>query len=164
MGRTNCARARAIRVDVTTGVPNALPKRFVQAGEQLVAWILPLVFLITIGSIALWTIRAFKICDDAIRVQRSFWVNCIPLSEIQSAEIDPDACRGAWKTMGNDGLFAMHGRFRSKRLGKFQAYVTCPANAIVLKVPSDTIVISPENPRSFLNELKRRLNRGKEKQ
>jgi hypothetical protein len=132
-------------------------------GERWAAWIAPVVVLAIVALTALWIIRRFELTDDAILVRRSFWTNRIPLASIESADLDPQACRGAWKTAGNDGLFAMHGRFRSKRLGKFQAYVTDPANAIVLRVRGDTIVISPENPRGFLRELNHRLDRLKEK-
>jgi hypothetical protein len=119
----------------------------------------PAAALGVIGGTALWMVRGFQLTDDAVVVRRVLWSNRIPLRTIESAEVDPHACKGAWKTCGNDGLFAMHGRFRSKHLGKFQAYVTNAENAVVLLVRGDTIVISPENPRSFVNELNRRLRR-----
>lgn len=138
-------------------LPLAVPAR--DASERLAFGIVPFVILTVIGVTALWMIRRFELTDDTLFVRRVFWANRIPLANIQSAEIDSHACQGAWKTMGNDGLFAMHGRFRGKRLGRFQAYVTDPANSVVLKLPGDTIVISPENPRGFLKELNRRLER-----
>jgi len=124
--------------------------------DRKARWIAPIVILVAIGGTAFWCIRSFVITDDAIVIQRSFWKNRILLGDITSAEFDPKACHGAFKTIGNDGLFAMHGRFRSKRLGKFQAYDTDPENAVVLKTTSDTIVLSPERPRNFLTELNRR--------
>jgi hypothetical protein len=131
--------------------------------DAWVRWLVPLVLLAILGGTALWSIRGYTLTDDALLVRRSFWVNRIPLARIETIGIDPRACEGAWKTVGNDGLFAMHGRFRSRRLGKFQAYVTDPANAVVLRVPGDTIVISPEHPRQFVNELHRRLECRKER-
>lgn len=151
----------ALVVGLAVAAPLTLALK--KPGERWAAWIAPVVLLDVLAITALWMIRRFELTDDAILVRRSFWTNRIPLASIQAAELDPQACRGAWKTAGNDGLFAMHGRFRSKRLGKFQAYVTDPANAIVLRVQGDTIVISPENPRAFLRELNRRLDRLKEK-
>ncbi len=130
--------------------------------DRWALWLAPAVVCAIIGSTALWMIRRFELTDEAIVVRRPLWTNSIPLATVESAEIDARACEGAWKTVGNDGLFAMHGRFRSKRLGKFQAYVTDPANSVVLKQPADTIVISPENPRHFVNDLNRRLARLKE--
>jgi hypothetical protein len=132
-------------------------------GDLWAHWISPFAIIAIIGSTSLWMIRRFELSDDAILVRRSFWTNRIPLEVVEAAEVDPDACKGAWKTIGNDGLFAMHGRFRSKRLGKFQAYVTDPKNSVVLKVEGETIVISPESPGSFVKELNRRITRLKGK-
>lgn len=130
--------------------------------DRWALWLAPAVVGAIIGGTALWMIRRFELTDEAIVVRRPLWANAIPLATVESAEADAGACEGAWKTMGNDGLFAMHGRFRSKRLGKFQAYVTDPANSVVLRQSADTVVISPENPRQFVNELNRRLTRLKE--
>lgn len=132
-------------------------------GERWLVWFAAPVVLLIAGGASLWMVRRFELTDEELVVRRSFWANRIPLREIESVAIDDRACERAWKTLGNDGLFAMHGRFRSRRLGKFQAYVTDPANAVVLKVPGDTIVISPEHPRQFVNELNRRRERLKER-
>lgn len=145
---------------IALAMPLSLPVR--DSGERWLLWLCSALVLLTIGGSSLWMIRRFELTDEALVVRRSFWSNRIPLAKIESAEVDARACERAWKTMGNDGLFAMHGRFRSKRLGKFQAYVTDPANAVVLKVPGDTIVISPEHPHQFVNELNRRIERLKE--
>lgn len=132
------------------------------SGERWLVWSSAAVVLLIVGGTSLWIIRRFELTDEALIVRRSFWANRIQLAAIASAEVDARACEGACKTLGNDGLFAMHGRFRSKRLGKFQAYVTNPANAVVLKVPGDTIVISPEHPHHFVKDLHRRLAHLKE--
>jgi hypothetical protein len=145
---------------IALALPLSLPVK--DSGERGLVWLSSAVVLLIIGGTSLWMIRRFELTDEAIIIRRSFWTNRIPLAKIESAEVDGRACERAWKTMGNDGLFAMHGRFRSKRLGKFQAYVTDPANAVVLRVPGDTIVISPEQPRQFVNELNRRRERLKE--
>ncbi|MDA0812274.1 MAG: PH domain-containing protein [Verrucomicrobia bacterium] len=145
---------------IALALPLSLPVK--DSGERWLLWLSPSVVLMIAGVTSLWMVRRFELTDDAIIVRRSFWANRILLNVIESAEVDGQACERAWKTVGNDGLFAMHGRFRSKRLGKFQAYVTDPANAVVLKVPGDTIVISPEHPRQFVNDLNRRLAHLKE--
>lgn len=147
-------------VVATTVLPLVAPLK--RPEDRWALLIAPVVVCAIIGGSALWMIRRFELTDEAILVRRVLWTNAIPLAQIESAEVAPRACEGAWKTAGNDGLFAMHGRFRSKRLGKFQAYVTDPANSVVLKLPGDIVVISPENPRHFVNDLNRRLERLKE--
>jgi hypothetical protein len=139
-----------------------LPLLIRNAEDRPAEWIVPLALVAVFGGTALFFVRGFEITDSAVLVHRSFWRNRIPLAQIETAEVDPRACERAWKTCGNDGLFAMHGRFRNKRLGKFQAYVTDPDNAVVLRVPGDIIVISPEHPRQFVQDLNRRLARLKE--
>jgi hypothetical protein len=141
-------------------LPLILPVR--DSGERWLVWLSSALVLSIVGGTSLWMIRRFELTDDTLIIRRSFWTNRIPLAAIESVEVDGRACERAWKTIGNDGLFAMHGRFRSKRLGKFQAYVTDPANAVVLKVPGDTIVVSPESPHQFVKELNRRRERLKE--
>jgi hypothetical protein len=134
----------------------ALPFLVRSEGEAYVLWFVPLVMGLVLGATALFVVRRFELRADALVVKRSFWENRLPLSEITSAKPDPEALRGAWKTCGNDGLFAVHGRFRSKRLGKFQAFVTDPANAVVLQTTSGPVVVSPEDPSAFVHELERR--------
>lgn len=140
--------------------PLILPVK--DSGERWLVWLASPVVLLIVAGTAPWMIRRFELTDEAIVIRRSFWTNRIPLAAIESVEVDGRACERAWKTLGNDGLFAMHGKFRNKRLGKFQAYVTDLSNAVVLKVPGDTIVISPEHPHQFANELNRRLGHLKE--
>ncbi len=145
------------------GTAVALPMLFIDKPEnRWSSWAVPAVMCGIIGGTSFWMIRRYELTDDAIHVRRVLWTNSIPLQAIESVEVDPLACKGAWKTMGNDGLFAMHGRFRSKRLGKFQGYITNPAHAVVLSVPGDKIVLSPEHPRKFADDLNRRLARLKE--
>lgn len=142
-------------------VPLLIQARILKDPRTL--WLLPVAIFAVISATSLWMIRGFELADDTLIVRRVLWHNRIPLADIASADIDPMACKGAWKICGNDGLFAMHGRFRSRRLGTFQAFVTDPANSIVCRLATDTLVISPDNPRLFLNELSRRLARLKEK-
>ncbi|MBX3746453.1 MAG: hypothetical protein KF833_14190 [Verrucomicrobiae bacterium] len=128
--------------------------------ERWVVWLVTALMLGIVGGTALFSIRGFEIGRDGVRIRRVLWTNRIPFEAIESAEVDPEACRGAWKTMGNDGLFAMHGWFRSRRLGSFRAFVTHPGDAVVLRGPKGIVVVSPENPRRFVNDLNRRRGRG----
>lgn len=138
-------------------LPFVIPIR--HPDDRWAIWIAPIIVMLIVVGTSFWRIRRFELTDNQLLVHRVLWSNPIELAQIKSAEFDPVACKGAWKTMGNDGLFAMHGRFHSKHLGKFQAYVTDPVNSVVLKLPTDTVVVSPENPRSFVRELNHRIER-----
>ena len=64
--------------------------------------------------------------------------------------------RHAWKLYGNDGLGAYSGRFRSRRLGAFRAYLSDAERAVVLRWPDRCVVISPEQPSYFLEAVRKR--------
>ena len=79
-----------------------------------------------------------------------------PLAGLVSASPDREALRGAWKMRGNDGLGAVAGRFRSKRLGAFRAYLTDAEHAVVLRWPDRCVVISPEQHSWFIETVRKR--------
>jgi hypothetical protein len=102
---------------------------------------------------ALFLVRGYVISDNVLLVRRSFWETRLDLSGLRSAVADPEALKGAWKTVGNDGLFAIHGWFRGKRLGKFRAFVTSTAHTVVLDYGEQKVVVSPDNPEGFVKAL-----------
>lgn len=110
-----------------------------------------------------FVVRGYVLAGDVLIVRRSFWNTRIELKGLRSAKADPDAFKGAWKTVGNDGLFAIHGWFVSRRLGKFRAFATRPASAVILDVGEKRIVISPEDPEAFLKAIHSRLRRTAQK-
>jgi hypothetical protein len=122
-------------------------------------WITVAIPLAILSGTVLFVVRGFEVADEAVVVRRSLWRNRIPLTGLESIVADPSACKGAWKICGNDGLFAMHGWFWSRRLGRFRAFVTDPENSVVLRFAGRTVVVSPENPRDFVSEVNRRLRR-----
>ena len=124
-------------------------------------WVIGLLFvmmLAIVGITLLFVVRGFRLAGNTLLIRRSFWDTSIPLAGLQSAEVDSRACVGAWKTMGNDGLFAMHGWFWSKRLGKFRAFVTDPASSVVLRFADRVVVVSPDRPRRLVETLEPRLS------
>ena len=55
----------------------------------------------------------------------------------------------SFRTFGNGGLFAITGRYRKRALGAYHAYVTDSDRTVVLRFPSLTLVVSPDDPESF---------------
>lgn len=98
-------------------------------------------------------VRGYSITAEAIVVHRYGWVTKFPLVTLVSAEIDPNAMKRSIRTFGNGGLFGFIGRFRNKHLGSYTAYVTNTLNSVVLRYPDKTIVISPDNPAVFVEQL-----------
>jgi hypothetical protein len=69
------------------------------------------------------------------------------LSEV--ARDDRVLCR-AIRVWGNGGLGSIRGWFRSKRLGKFYAFMTDTEKAVVLRWPDKVVAVSPTDPEFFI--------------
>ncbi len=126
------------------------------------------VFLLQPGILALlaviWRgarVKQYRLTADELRIDRPFQHLRFPLAGLLSADVDPQALRGAFKVAGNDGLGAVAGRFRSKRLGRFRVYLTDGEHAVVLRWPDCCLVISPQQHSLFVEDVRRRagLNR-----
>ncbi len=141
-----------------TGIAVVLPLFMKKEQASTAALFFPAIIVLTIlAGTGLFVVRGFELSGGHLFVQRSFWKTDIDLAGLESATADPTACKGAFKTLGNGGVFAMSGRFYSRKLRSFRAFVTDPKNSVILKFAKRTIVVSPENPKSFSGELNRRL-------
>ncbi len=108
---------------------------------------------------AIWftaRIERYRVVDEELRIELPFRTVRFSLAGLQGATPDREALRGARKIVGNDGLGAISGRFRSKRLGRFHAYVTDAEHAVVLRWPGRCLVISPQHPSLFVETVRKR--------
>jgi hypothetical protein len=112
--------------------------------------LLPLAILL---ATALFTIRGYTITPSSILVHRLFWDTDLPRAGLESASVDPDAMRGSLRTFGNGGAFSFSGLYYNKRMGSYRAFVTDPHQTVVLRYASRRVVLSPEAPESFVNDL-----------
>lgn len=95
----------------------------------------------------------YSVTADEILIHRPFRTTRLPRKGMVSVTFEPQALRGSIRTLGNGGFFSFTGWYRNKRLGSYRAYVTDPANPVVLRYRTRTIVLSPENPEQFVREL-----------
>jgi hypothetical protein len=88
-----------------------------------------------------------------------------PLEGLTSVDRDPDVLRGARRTLA-DGITAFHllggkwnisgkfssiqGTFKTKKLGKFYAFLTGTENAVVLRWTDKAVAVSPADPEFFI--------------
>ncbi len=133
---------------ICVGVGFVLAMREGPAG-RLGAWLM--VWLV--GGALLFTVRGYLIVGDEIRVRRLFWSTRLPLAGLNAIEADPRAMEGSLRVFGNGGFFAIAGRFHNERLGRFRAYVTHPAKAVVLRYADRTVVVSPAVPEEFVRDV-----------
>ncbi len=110
-------------------------------------------------ALAVWLtarIRRYRLAGAELQVHTPFRIVRFPLAGLDDAAPDREALRGARKIVGNDGVGAISGRFKSRRLGGFRAYVTDSERAVVLRWPDRCVVISPDQPAWFVETVRRR--------
>jgi hypothetical protein len=76
------------------------------------------------------------------------------LEGLTGMERDPRILSWAFRRGGNSGLGAIRGRFWSKRVGRFEAFMTDPAKAVVLRWPDLTLAVSPADPDFFMYSVR----------
>jgi hypothetical protein len=92
------------------------------------------------------TTSRFRIEDNVLVLGKKRY----PLSGLTSVARDSDVMRWAIRVRGNSGLGAIRGRYWSKRLGKFDAFLTGTENAVVLRWPAQVVAVSPADTEFFI--------------
>ena len=120
----------------------------------------PILFSTPAIVVVIWygaLVRRYRLLGGEIVIERAWLTMRLPLAGLVAVETDREALRGAWKVFGNDGLGAYAGRFRSKKLGNFRAYVSDSECAVVLRWPGRCLVVSPAQPGEFIDAVRARL-------
>ena len=113
--------------------------------------VLPLCILL---MTAFFTIRGYVLTSETLLVKRLAWNTEISLQALQSIEADSNAMEGSIRTMGNGGLFSFSGAYRNQRLGAYRALATDMRRCVVLKFDHQVVVITPDKPQAFVNQVK----------
>jgi hypothetical protein len=119
---------------------------------RLAAFVLPL--LVLFGTL-LFVVQGYVVTDSELFIERFGWRNRIPLRDVVSVTIDPEAMRGSLRLCGSGGLFGFFGWFRNSKLGVYRAYCTDTKRCVILKLVNRTIVVSPDDPGRFVAEIRR---------
>jgi hypothetical protein len=93
----------------------------------------------------------FRIEDNVLVLAKKRY----PLAGLTNVARDPQVMRWAAKVRGNGGLGAIRGRYWSKRLGKFDAFLTGTENAVVLTWPSNKVAVSPNDTEFFIHTVRK---------
>ena len=126
-------------------------------------WITVLVTLlplVVLGGAVLFTVRGYRLSDKEFFILRLGFVTRIPLRELATAKLAPDACNGSIRTFGNGGLYAFTGWYRNDTLGSYEMYSTDLSRTVVLRFSRRSIVITPDQPEEFVSDVVRRLKLG----
>ncbi len=101
----------------------------------------------------LFIVRGYAITPDAILVRRPCWSTRLPRTGLVSATSTPNAMTHSLRTCGNGGFFSHTGWYWSQSLGSHRAFVTDPAQTVVLRYADRTIIVSPDDPEAFAHAL-----------
>lgn len=117
-----------------------------------------------IGTIVLvlvgLTPRRYEIVQRGIVVRRRFGGRLsYPCDTIASVEVRrPSPLAGSVREGANGGLFGYNGYFSAKGIGTFEAHASTDETAVVLfRKKGDPVVLSPDDPERFAEELRARL-------
>jgi Bacterial PH domain len=128
---------------------NALSAHSTHSARILVS-LVPLVGLFVIVAVFLFqrsrTAR-FRIEENCLVLGRKRF----PLEGLVAADRDPDVLRWAFRVRGNGGIGAIQGRYWSRRIGKFDAFLTGTENAVVLRWPDHVVAVSPADTEFFIH-------------
>lgn len=122
------------------------------AALWLVRWALPVIVL---GCVP-FMVLGYTLTEDAILIRRLLWTTRIERSGLQSAEHVPKVMNRSLRVCGNGGGFSFTGWYWSKPLGLYRAFVTDLNRTVVLRFAKRTVVVSPDDPEGFVEEVKRR--------
>lgn len=111
---------------------------------------LPLLFVS--GAIP-FTIRGYELQPNTLVIKRLGWQTQVPLTGLHAATADSTAMKRSMRLFGNGGMYSFTGLFRNKALGNYRAYAMETSHAVVLKINTRTVVITPDAPPAFVARL-----------
>jgi hypothetical protein len=123
------------------------------ASSRSVSVLVPLLMVFVAVPIFLYErsrITGFRLEEDCLVLGRKRY----PLEGLVGIARDPEILRWAFRLCGNGGLGSIRGRYWSRRVGKFYAFLTDPEKAVVLRWPDKTVVVSPEDPEFFIYSVR----------
>lgn len=118
------------------------------------------VLFAAILMLLLHSVRGYSVQNGKLWVHRLGWSARYSLSALTEITINPRATMGAIRLFGSGGMFGYLGLFRNDILGRYQSYVTDPAQSVVLRFASKCIVISPDDPELLCRAVEAGLEAG----
>ena len=102
----------------------------------------------------LWKPQQIALSNEFLIVKRKFGDKKFPLANIQSAAIITRKELGMGiRLFGSGGFFGYYGLFKYKNIGNVNVYCTQREPVILIELTKGKILISPDEPSLFLNDL-----------
>ena len=123
--------------------------------HQFLAW---RIFMLLIPLLALplgilFMVRGYRVTPRSIEIERFGWSTQLSVSGLKVVTADPLALTGSIRRWGNGGFFAITGQYSNGRYGRFRAWATDPARAVVLRYADHTVLLTPDEPQRFVQQV-----------
>ncbi len=153
--------ASAVSVVVFLAIALLLPRGLfpglAEPWRQSADALLHTVPLAVLAIATLFVVRGYRLERGELVVRRLYWETRVPLAGLTAAWHDPRAMRRSVRMFGNGGLFSITGLYYNRALGRYRAFVTNPAAAVVLRARDRVVVVTPERPDAFLRAVGERF-------
>lgn len=105
-------------------------------------------------------VRGYELTPHTLYILRPGWNTPIPLAGLLSVEAGPDLTGKSLRLFGNAGFWSFTGLYWNSRLGRFRLFANDGSRSVVLRFPHRRVVVAPDDPTSFVEELRRRSGLG----
>lgn len=133
--------------------------RFPAAGASPLAWVALALAPVLVGLV--WhgaRIRYYLIDGDCLVVDRAFFPVRIDLHDYELVHEFTGVVGDVRKIIGNDGLGAISGHFKSQEHGALRIYASNLFDAVMLEGPSGKLLVSPADHPAFLESVLHHLH------
>ncbi|MFP4145020.1 MAG: PH domain-containing protein [Phycisphaeraceae bacterium] len=115
--------------------------------------------VLLIASMALFVPRRYRLDETAVVVDRPAWPVRIPLEQIR--DVHPIELHDVVRTFGAAGFGGAWGRFTSRELASFRAYIRRREPLVCLELEdAKPVVLSPDDAEAFVTAVRGRLGGG----
>lgn len=115
-------------------------------------WVLTLIGLMLLVG-PLFRVSGYRVSPGLLEVWRPWWSNRVRLSGAVSGERLSGRSLGGMRLFGNGGFWSFTGWYWSSRLGRYRCFLNDPRRAVVVRTGAGCVVVSPDDPEAFLQEL-----------
>ena len=112
--------------------------------------------IVLLGSL-FFVVRGYAVEGNDLYVERLVSSTRVSLAGLSRVWFEPSACKGSIRVVGNGGLYSFSGLFYSKKLGRYRIFGTDFSHAVVLVLPRRVVIVTPENPHPFIENLHHRF-------
>jgi hypothetical protein len=108
-------------------------------------------------ALAGWALapKGYEVAGGTLRVLRRLRPVTVPLAGVTAVgRLAELRAGGAVRIGGSAGFFGHYGHFWSRGLGAYRMYATRTHDLVLLDLPDDRLVLSPDAPERFLEEVR----------